>query len=297
MTWAIRVSTQCTQTCYYAFGGQQSQKTLNGTCIHTCHECQVRQLHKLHIPPMAPIPESLYWKVHIDMMKMPKAGGFDVLVQVHCMLTLYPEWHMLHKENTKMLSAFIFEELLCHWGPITKIVTDNVPTYKLATDSLAARYGIHPICVSPYNSQVNGLVEHCHHNVWEAIMKKCEGDETCWYQVAHSAFWAEHVTIHKSMGLSPYFMIHGVEPIFPFDLAEATFLMPLPGCTLSNMDLIVWHAQQLQKRIEDLDAIKDKVLKAHFKSIHNLEVCFCTSIKDHNFAPGALVLVYDCMCL
>jgi hypothetical protein len=47
------------------------------------------------------------------MMKMPKAGGFKYLVQACCVLTLYPEWHMLYKENTKTLTAFIFEELLC----------------------------------------------------------------------------------------------------------------------------------------------------------------------------------------
>jgi hypothetical protein len=64
-------------------------------------------------------------------------------------------------------------------------------------------------------------------DVCKAIIKTCKGDKTCWNQVAHSVFWAERVTVQKSMGLSPYFMMHGVEPIFPFDLAEVTFLTPL----------------------------------------------------------------------
>jgi hypothetical protein len=46
----------------------------------TCHECQVQQMCKLHIPPTIPIPGGLFRKVHIDMMKMPKAGGFEYLV-------------------------------------------------------------------------------------------------------------------------------------------------------------------------------------------------------------------------
>jgi transposase InsO family protein len=160
-------------------------------------------------------------------MKMPKAGGFEYLVQARCALTSYPEWHMLRKENTRTLCAFIFEELLCRWGPITEIVTDNAPAYKVAVDELARKYGIHPIHISPYNSQANGIVERRHHDVREAIIKTCEGDKMRWSQVVHSVFWAEHVTIQKVMGLSPYFMMHGVEPIFPFDLAEATFLAPL----------------------------------------------------------------------
>jgi transposase InsO family protein len=85
---------------------------------------------------------------------------------------------MLRKETTKTLQAFVFEELLCRWGPITKIVTDNAPAYRLAVDVLAAKYGVHPIRISPYNSQANGIVERRHRDVREAIMKTCEGDDS-----------------------------------------------------------------------------------------------------------------------
>jgi len=258
----------------------------------TCHECQVRQTRKLHIPPTVPIPGGLFRKVHIDTMKMPRAGGFEHLVQARCALTGYPEWRMLRKETTKTLQAFVFEELLCRWGPITEIVTDNAPAYRLAVDVLAAKYGVHPIRVSPYNSQANGIVERRHRDVREAIMKTCEGDDSRWYQVAHSVFWAERVTVQKATGLSPYFMVHGVEPIFPFDLAEATFLAPLPERgAFTTTDLIAWRARQLQKRTEDLTAIKEKVLKARYSSIRDFEKRFRASIKDYDFAPGALVLV------
>jgi hypothetical protein len=199
---------------------------------------------------------------------------------------------MLRKETTKTLQAFVFEELLCRWGPITEIVTDNAPAYRLAVDVLAAKYGVHPIRVSPYNSQANGIVERRHRDVREAIMKTCEGDDSRWYQVAHSVFWAERVTVQKATGLSPYFMVHGVEPIFPFDLAEATFLAPLPERgAFTTTDLIAWRARQLQKRTEDLTAIKEKVLKARYSSIRDFEKRFRASIKDYDFAPGALVLV------
>jgi hypothetical protein len=258
----------------------------------TCHKCQVWQTRKLHIPPTILIPGGLFRKAHIDMMKMPKAGRFEYLVQARCVLTSYPEWHMLRKENTCTLCTFIFEELLCRWGPITKIITDNAPAYKIAVDELVRKYGIHPIHVSPYNSQANGIVERRHRDVREAIIKTCEGDETCWNQVVHSVFWAERVTIQKATGLSPYFMMHGVELIFPFDLAEATFLMPLE-CrgTLTTTELIAWCARQLQKCAEDLEAIRERVVAARFKSICEFERHFHVNIKSHDFQPGAYVLV------
>ncbi|KAG2068079.1 hypothetical protein BDR04DRAFT_1158307 [Suillus decipiens] len=52
----------------------------------------------------------------------------------------------------------------------------------------------------------------------------------------------------KDTGLSPYFMVHGIEPIFPFDLAEGTFLVELPGQDkFTTTDLIAYHTCQLQK--------------------------------------------------
>jgi hypothetical protein len=89
-------------------------------------------------------------------------------------------------------------------------------------------------------------------------------------------------------------MVHGVEPIFPFDLAEATFLAPLPEQGAFNTtDLMVWCAHQLQKRLEDLNTIKDKVVcaRTRYKSIRDFEQRFRMTIKNYNFVPGVLVLV------
>jgi hypothetical protein len=80
--------------------------------MKTCHECQVQQMHKLHISLTVLIPGGLFRRVHIDTMKMPKAGRSEYLIQACCALISYPEWCMLC-ENTCTLCAFIFEELLC----------------------------------------------------------------------------------------------------------------------------------------------------------------------------------------
>ena len=107
--------------------------------------------------------------------------------------------------------------------------------------TLATQYGIRHIRISPYNSQVNGVVERRHYNVREAIIKSTLGGEVRWSSTAHSVFWAERVTILKLTGLSLYFMVHGVEPVFPFDLTEATFLVPVPKTDpISSMTLIAW---------------------------------------------------------
>jgi hypothetical protein len=109
-----------------------------------------------------------------------------------------------------------------------------------------------------------------------------------------AVLWAERVTIHQATGFAPYFMVHGVEPIFPFDLTEGTFLVALPDQeTFSTMDLVTWRVRQLQKHQQDLNDIKEKVLKAHYQSIHNFKQCYCHSIVNYDFKPGAYVLVHN----
>ena len=143
--------------------------------IWTCHECQVRQTQHFHIPPTILIIGGLFRKVHIDTMLMPRSGGYRYIVQARCALSAYPEWRMLRSENSTTLSSFIFKDLLCWWGPLSEIVTDNGPAFVQALDILADRYGIRHIRISPYNSQANGVVEQRHYDVWEAIIKSSWG--------------------------------------------------------------------------------------------------------------------------
>jgi hypothetical protein len=43
--------------------------------LKTCHECQLRAVDKVHIPPTITIPATLFSKVHIDTMHMPPCHG------------------------------------------------------------------------------------------------------------------------------------------------------------------------------------------------------------------------------
>ncbi|GBE81308.1 Gag-Pol polyprotein [Sparassis crispa] len=180
---------------------------------------------------------------------------------------------MLRQENGRTLGAFIFEEILCRWGAVAEIVTDNDSAFVQALDYLAQQYKIHHIRISPYNSQANGLVERRHLDVREAAMKTCLGDERKWPIVMPAVFWAERVTIQRSTGYSPYYMAHGTKPLFPFNIAEATYLVPYDG------------------REEDLEEVRKCVIRARYKSMEQFAQEFHATIKSYNFKPGDIVLV------
>ncbi|KAF5355069.1 hypothetical protein D9756_005757 [Leucocoprinus leucothites] len=259
--------------------------------IKTCHECQTRLFHNFHIPPTVPIPFTLFRKVYIDTMFMPKSNGYRYIVHARCSLSSYPEWRMLRLENARTLGAFIFEDILCRWGAVEEIVTDNGPAFVQATEFLSQRYKINHIRISPYNSRANGPVERRHLDVRESLVKAAGGEENRWGMVAPSVFWAERISIQKSTGYSPYYIAHGVEPLLPFDLAEATYLAPPLTKPLSTTDLIATRAIQLQKRPQDLARVKELVLKARYDSIRHFNEKYSNKIRDFDFSPGSLVLV------
>lgn len=259
--------------------------------VRTCHECQVRFVGKIVIPPTVATPAGLFRKVYIDTMLMPKAKGYRYIIHARCSLTSYPEWTMVKNENFKTIAKFIYENLLCRWGAMEVMVSDNAPQYMQAAEFIAEKYHVNYIKISPYNSRAQGPIERRHFDVREALIKAADGDESRWPDVAPSVFWAERVTIQKSTGYSPYYLAHGVEPLFPFDLAEATYLAPKIAGSVSTEDLIAQRAIMLQKRPQDLLRVRAQVLKARWESVKQLEKSFKGRIRDFNFKAGSLVIV------
>src|SRR5882724_2861850 len=171
--------------------------------VSTCHPCQTHQTCHLHLLPTIPNIPTLFCKVHINTMLMPTINKFCYLIQAHCTLSSWPEWCPLQKENEKTLRDFIFEDMLCRWGRVAEIVTDNGPAFVAAAVYLSEKYGIHHIKISPYNSQANSLVECKHFDIRKSLMKACDNDHSKWVSMAPLVFWADRVTIRQSTSYSP----------------------------------------------------------------------------------------------
>ena len=172
-----------------------------------------------------------------------------------------------------------------------EIVTDNGTAYVAALDWLASRYGICHIHISAYNSQANSIVERQHWTIHDSLVKACDGDASKWPTAAPFVFWANCTTTHKSTGLSPFFMAHGVKPILPFDITLATFLVPDLTKPLSTDELIAICVRQLKKHQDDLTVIHDRILKSRYTSVHQFKWQYENTIQHLAFKPGDLVLV------
>lgn len=256
----------------------------------TCHECQLRQLTKVLIPPTVADPVSLFHRVHIDTFLLPTKQTFRYVVHARCALSGYPEVRKLRAEKGTTVGTFIFEELLCRWGAIAEIITDNGPAMLQGLEFLRKRYGINHIKISPYNSRANGVIERRHRDVRDSLVKACKPDLSDWPQVLPSILWADRATVIRGVGYSPFQMVTGVEPRIPLDIVEATWLVDGLDST-DTATLVALRARQFEKREEDLEEMRRRVKASRFKSIQQFEKDYAHRIFDYDFKPGDLVLV------
>ena len=188
-------------------------------------------------------------------MHLPRSNGFNYIVQGRCSLTHYPEFHMPRKENAQALREWIFQDVLCRWGTLVEIVSDNGKPFIAALGYLEWKYHVKHIRISGYNSRANGIVKCSHFDVRQALFKAADGEQGRWLQAAHSVFWSERVTPRKRMGCAPYYAVTGTHPLLPFDIIEANYLLPPPDSLLASTNLIARCTVALQKCTEDLDRL------------------------------------------
>jgi transposase InsO family protein len=259
--------------------------------IRSCHTCQLRSTKKMHLPVTVSHPRCLFGKVYLDVMKMPKARGKEWLVACRDDLSGVTECKALAKDRAKAIAKFFYHRIILRYGIVLEVVTDNGPSFQKEFRKLLRNYGIKQITISPYNSQANGVVERGHYNIREALVKLCKGDLSKWPLMVPAACYADRITIRRATGFSPFYLLHGVHPFLPCDLADATFMVTdfHPGMT--DEELIAARTRQILRMPEDIEKARQTLRKARIHSKEVYDTKYARRLQQAEYEPGTLVLV------
>lgn len=265
--------------------------------VKTCYLCQKRQKTMIYKDPhFVPTP-GIFEVAYIDTMMMPPsngkkgAKGMTYLAVARCGSTGWPEAKAMKAENHTTLGDWIFEDIICRWGCIRLMVSDNSPAIKKALKHITEKYGIENVQILPYNKQANGKVERGHWDIRQSLYKAAAGDELRWVEFLPEVLWAERITEKRSIATSPFRAVTGQYPLLPLDLNEFNWLVEPPTTLLSHEDFIAYRARQLMKHNEDVQKMRahldnEKRINAdRFRKYHG------TQIQNYDFKPGDLVLV------
>jgi transposase InsO family protein len=259
--------------------------------VRSCHQCQIRSTARMKIPVTVSTPATIFTKIYVDVMDMTESShGYKYIVCARDDLSRASEGRALRKNDSISLMRFFWEQIYCRYGAIGEVVTDNGPEVKGAFAELLRRLNIPQVRISAYNKQANGVVERGHFIIREAIMKSVKNHKD-WPTKVPIAFLADRVSVSKVTGFSAYFLLHGVHPVLPFDLADVTFLVDGFSSGMTSEQLLALRIRQLEKRQEDLAAAALALRKARFKSKEEFEWKYRKRMKREFYKSGQLVLV------
>ena len=109
---------------------------------------------------------------------------------------------------------------MARFGCPNIIVTDNAATFKAEPlIKFCEQFGITLIHSTPYYPQGNGLAESSNKSLIKIIKRLLEGNKKAWDSKLKFSLWADRVTKKRSLGISPFQLVYGVEAIFPSQLA------------------------------------------------------------------------------
>ena len=261
--------------------------------VKTCHPCQERQKQLVKIPPTLTYTPTIFEVLHADVMHMtPASNGCKYITHGRCGGTSYPEGRPLRDEKARSIALWLYEDILCRWGGLRAICTDNGESFRAAVQWIAAKWGIKHITISPYNSQANGIIERPHWDIRQMLYKATgEKNVNKWYWFFNAVLWADRVSVRKRLGCSPYYMVTGVHPVLPLDAAEATWLVTPPRGVLSDEELIGMRARALAKHRIHVVQMRKRIDKQKLQRLLRYEKEFQAVIKDYKFVPGDLVLL------
>jgi len=259
--------------------------------VQSCHPCQIRSTKKMVLPPTVSMPVTIFSKVYVDCMVMTTTKeGYRYIVTARDDLTRTAEARALKNCNSSALRKFFWEQIYCRYGAIGHVVTDNGPEVKGAFTELMERLNIPRVLISTYNKTANGVVERGNFTLREAILKSCQ-KRTDWPKKISIAIFADRISTSAVTGFSAYYLLHGVHPVLPFDLAESTFLSQSYRTGMSSADLLALRIRQLSRHEEDIAVAAENLRNARFRSKEQFERRYHKRLVQGEYNSGQLVLV------
>jgi Integrase zinc binding domain/RNase H-like domain found in reverse transcriptase/Reverse transcriptase (RNA-dependent DNA polymerase)/Chromo (CHRromatin Organisation MOdifier) domain len=259
--------------------------------VRTCSECQFRQGLRLHEPMRPTWTNMMFETCGLDVVHMPRRSGKRYLVCLRDNFSGWLEVRALVDANAKAMARFIWQEVITRHGCPRRIYVDGGPENKREVVTLLARYGIHRIEITAYNSQAAGAIEVGHKVIKDALAKLEAAGRGPWTENLHAVVLADRITTRQSTGMSPFEMLYSTQAVTPIDRDFPSWATHDWSRVRTTEDLLAYRAIQLLRREEDLQEAAFRLErhrkegKEWFDERHN--------IRGTPLKHGDLVLIFN----
>jgi hypothetical protein len=260
--------------------------------VKTCRECQFRASQRRE-EALHPTWVDIRWsKVAVDVVHMPPSHGKHFLVQARSDFSGWVEARGIASNDSKTVSKFLWEDVICRHGMFQRLVVDQGPENKAFTAEMMQRFNIKRVEISAYHPQANGMIEVGHKPVVNALSKMSKvPSKSDWMSHLHAVLWADRTTVRSSTGLTPYEVEFVDRPILPIELKVSTWNVLAWETVKTREDLLAMRARALERREEDLEEAKLRLRRMREVG----KECFDERkvLREEKIEIGHLVLVHD----
>eukprot|EP00253_Pinus_taeda_P015248 PITA_15248 len=189
-----------------------------------CHECQVfegkRQLLPLPLRPIATERPFQQWGLDfIGEINPSSSGQHRWILTAIDYFTKWIEAIPCKQANDSTIIQFLETNILARFGCLDKIITDNAAAFRSKKMvSFCHKFHFTLGHSTAYYPQGNGLAESSNKSLVNMIKKVLEENKKNWHKKLVNALWADRLTTKRSIRVSPYELVYGLEAKFPSSL-------------------------------------------------------------------------------
>ena len=187
-----------------------------------CKACPGCQANTAHVPGMkatlgtievtAPLQH-----VSIDITEMPVTSkGNRYCLTVVDLFTRYVNLYPMKDQTAISVAKCLFEQYITEHGCPQKFHSDRGAVFDSHVFKyLCAHMEIETSMTSSYHPQGNSVVERYHRVLKSQMAKRLQGLGNEWDTILLQVQFSHNSSVHSSTGYSPFFLMHGREPILP----------------------------------------------------------------------------------
>lgn len=193
--------------------------------VKRCHKCQIFEgKQKLQPLPLKTIEVSApfqQWGLDFIGENHPTSSGqHRWILTATDYFTKWIEAAPTRQTTDMVIISFFENNILSCFGCPNKLITNNAAAFKSKRMvEFCHRYHIILGHSTAYHLQGNGLVESSNKSLVNIIKKLLEINKKSWNKRLVHALWADRISQKKSIGMSPFELVYGVDIVFPTSLA------------------------------------------------------------------------------
>eukprot|EP00253_Pinus_taeda_P024128 PITA_24128 len=228
----------------------------------------------------------LFWKSTTN--KILRAGQHRWILTAIDYFTKWIEASPTRQATNTVIISFLENNILSHCGFPNKLITDNAVPFKYKRMvEFCRKYHIILGHSTAYHPQGNGLAESSNKSLINIIKNLLEINKKSWNKRLVHALWVDRISQKKSIGMSLFELVYGVDTIFPTFLAFPVIKI------LQDAGIEEDPMQRRLNQMVHLQQTREEVFKNTSKLQEKIKKIYDRKEKANRFQLDDVVLKWD----